>query len=202
MAVDPTIALIELDEFKKLAGIKPEPNDKDDTAIENYINAASVMVENMTGRKWLAATATDEMFPGTGTYAYYVKNGNLKAVSSAPSYWNGTGWTATTQSYTTDLTKGKVYFTRGGTFHCHSTQTPDYPNWKITYTYGYTLLTMPAPLKLAVTGLVQLMIQLNLEGKIGMTSESKGDLMTSYIIHQIPDNIRLMLAPYRHLEFR
>lgn len=202
MPLDNTIALLSLEDFKAIAGIKTDENPADDEAISIYINAASKTINDWTGRLWISGTATDEMFPGTGTYAYYVKNGNLLAVSSAPRYWNGASWTSTTDSYTTDLTNGKVYFTKGGSFFAYSQTDWSYPNWKITYTYGYSQINLPAPLKLACAGMVQLMIKLHLENMIGVTSETRGDLNTGYIIHQMPDNIRLMLAPYRRMEFK
>lgn len=198
MSLDNSIALVSLEEYKALAGVTTEVNEADDPAIAEYINAASQAIITFTGRKWISATATDELFAGTGLYYYDVINGGSISVSSAPSYWNGTSWTATTLDYSTESDIGRVYFTKGGTFHKFNPES--YKNWKITYTYGYTQSKVPSPLKMACVGMVEQFKKLLLEGKYGVTAESKGELQTTYLLHDMPNNIRALLMPYKRIK--
>jgi hypothetical protein len=184
-------ALLSLEEAKTWLGLSNDDEPEKDVILENWINSASEFINNYTGQTFIySATATNEIFDGTGAIDYFVCNRPIVAVTGVY-YWNGTGWTVTTSTYDKVLKTGKIYFTDGSKFGRGS------DNWKVAYTFGYTLINVPFDLKEACLGLVMLRKKQFDDGIHGVSSRNFGDQSVSYSFGEIPNNIKMTLNKYK-----
>jgi hypothetical protein len=176
MSLDKTIALVDVDEVKEYLQIDTD-TDTTDPWIEKLINAASKRIENYCrGRKFiLVTTAIDEIFDGNGTSSYFTKYAPIVSTISTIYYWDGDSWAALTgETHTQNNVKGELYFTDGNRF------TKGIKNWKISYTYGWALNSVPADLKDACLMMIGQKKKLFEDNLHGVSSKSFGDQSISY----------------------
>jgi len=193
MSLDNTVALITLDEFKRMSGYS---TDKEYTAeilalIESLINSASRFIEQYCNRKFISGTITSEIRNGNGTSKLRTKQAPLRATISTIYYWDGTAWAAETGTvFTQDNNTGELYYTDSNIF------TEGFKNYKIGYTYGYVQTSIPADLKYACFEIVSYWKRISEEKLFGTTSLSFGDQSVNYNLGTISPNIRIILNNY------
>jgi len=164
-------ALIDLEYYRTVVQIDDSAT-FNSGAIESLINQASQMIETECNRKFITpSVAITEVFNGDGNRDHYVKNARIIATPTLKE-WDGDSFETTSYTFTYDQDTGRVYFTDGNVFSRGKN------NWQISYTYGWTLSTVPADLKLACVGLTSHLRLLS--QKMGIVSESFGDSSTTY----------------------
>ncbi len=195
--LDDSIALVSLEEAKRYLKIDPTVDDTSaDEFIETLVNAASKEIERLcNGRKFRkVTTAIDELFDGDDDADYYTKNAPITGTPSLY-YWDGLTWqTDSSWSTTQDNNAGRIWFDDGNVFWRGPIK-----NWKISYTYGWTLNDVPADLKEACIGLVALKKKLFDDGLHGVNSRSFGDQSISYTFDKIPANVLATIYSYRRM---
>ncbi|MBD3403521.1 hypothetical protein GF420_11540 [candidate division GN15 bacterium] len=156
--------------------------------IEALIDAVSAHIESYCDRKFQAASGLSEVFDGDGTEEYWTANWPITDTPTI-SYWDGTQWIEATSSLyprAMDADIGRIYFTQGDTFFKGKN------NWRVVYSYGYAVASVPADLKQATYELVH-RLYLRAQGKQGIASETHGDVNVSYSLGKMPDNVKQLL---------
>lgn len=193
-------ALLTVEEFSIYTGDADQDTlpDKDQTQL--LINLVSDILEDHLDRKLITPAANvDEIFDGTGSDRYYVRQGRILASPTPELFWlqaDGTwGDALVSPSYlwTFDVESGRIYFTDGNKFSRGT------GNWKISYSYGWTQATVPSVIKLAVFRSVHRLSQLA-GGREGLRSESLGAAgSTTYSLDElIPADLMKRLERYSH----
>lgn len=111
-----------------------------DNFFDNLILSITARIQQMTGRRFIQATYTNELHDGTDLYAstrrrfLVLKNGPVQSVSSVQ-YNTGTPgnptWTTLSSAfYNVDLSVGAIHFADGAPF--------GYQNIRVTYTGGFS----------------------------------------------------------------
>lgn len=182
-------ALIDKEYYYRQVGYEIDNTNRDDTQYEQYINQASQFIETHCNRKFITGSVA-EIFDGNDHKDYYVKYGRITD-TPVIAYWDGDSW----ENLDTDIyditytTGGRVYFTDGNVF------SEGKDNWRVTYSYGYTLATVPDDLKMACVGLIRF-IEVQSQ-KMGITYEAVGNNITTYDIRNIPATVMDVLNRYR-----
>lgn len=186
-------ALIGVDYYRRFAGVADDSTDFPDEAIETLIDQASQMIELETNRKFITpASAITEIFDGNGSQQYYVKNGRI-ADTPTLSYWRGTSFTTTTNTFAYSENTGRVYFTDGSVFGKGK------DNWQIAYKYGWTQATLPEDIKLVCASLVSHLRLMRM--KLGISTESYGDTSVSYDWTGLPPMMQKIIDKYKVLPY-
>lgn len=189
-----TYALITVAEFLEFRGNAASEVNLNEEHLNIHINAASKAIENHCGRIICPVTAVSaEEFWGDDTDEYFVENAKLNA-SPTLYYWNNTAWTEMTttlypREYVGDC--GKVWFSNGDLFTRKV-------RFKISYSTGWAQASVPYPIKQACFVLVQRSLK-RAEKLEGVRSVGTGDVTTSYDLHEFPDSVQRLLAPYRRV---
>ena len=169
---------------------------KKETRLERLallITAASQQFVGLAGGRAFVQAADTMEFDGTGKGRIIVRNPPIDTGGTITiSYWNGTGWTEATagtypRQFESDL--GLVRLT-SAVFHR--------VRWKILYTGGWTIATMPMDVQMAVCQLVHRAEQ-RADGKEGVTTESlAADQTMSFDLDKLAtDPIRKVATKYR-----
>lgn len=164
------VDLLTFDEYTNWTRLKKDNKKVDKVQIALMITAASRQFSNAAlGRKFLQ-TSRLFSFTGDGSQEQQLPEPpNDSETAIVMEYWQSPNWvTAGTDLYPreTDDAKGIVrlrdsYFGRG-------------VRWRITYTGGYLVASVPEDIKMAVMQLVQRSL-LRARGKEGVKSSSQGD---------------------------
>lgn len=188
-------ALVKVDEYKLFSGIGSSDN-SDDNQIQFFINSCSEKIQGSSGtaRRFREATLL-ETFSGDGTSSRYLNNAPITAVTKLEQ-WNGSAWVElplANYPYTFDDSVGNLYFQSGS--NCYFSR--GFKNYRVTYTYGYVIASIPADLKEICCKLVSRAIQLAHQNKEGLNSESTGESTTSYNLGDWSSEIKMILQGYR-----
>lgn len=196
-------AILTLNAYKEMAGIKTTDDKVDDVQLEHAINASSQSIEDYLGRGIITpSSAINEDFVGNGTYEYHVEHSRISS-SATPVlyYWNGTSWTecsSTSYPYTYDSDKERcrIFFTSGDVFW--EPMSENYRNWRINYKYGWAIASVPDAIRNACAVLVQRALK-RIE-KTGLTNEAFAESTNTYNLDtMITKDVAAMLAMYRRL---
>lgn len=198
MSVDSTIALVTVDEVKNFLGIDYELSTADQSRIEYLINAVSHQIEKYCDRKFITPSSDiTEIFDGDGTADYYVKNIPIVGTiaSSDISYRSGEGetWSETTATFNYDSSSGRVYFTDGNVFSTGK------DNWRIVYSYGYSVSNVPVDLKIAAIELIAFRKKKFDDNVHGVSAVTYPDNTITYSFDKMPDSVLAMLNRYKRV---
>jgi len=205
--LDDNHALITADECTAMLGVSGALDTNELSRVERLINAASLLIEQKTGRLFLKpASAVTEYFHGTGTKEYLVKNAPIITDPAAPTdlqyMVSSTSWLDTTGTwiYTTD-DSAIIEFTDGAKFSKASDNTGR-GNWRITYNYGYDgVANIPDDLKIATASIVGIMkkqFETNLHAVVSMSSQM---LTTRYNWELTPKHVIVLINKYKRRYF-
>ncbi len=193
MAIDLTVALISLADAKAFLKITTV---NEDAIVGDLVNGVSNLVSSFVGHKLLEATYT-EYYDGDGTEELILKNFPVTTLSSLNDDPQRAFASPTAKNIAADtMLDGAAGIVRlwnnGGIFQRAR------GNVKAVYTAGYTLLTMPYDIQLAVRKMVAFLYRSSYATpKIGVQTETIGDRTTTYFNDELPKDIAAMLKPYR-----
>ncbi len=200
MPLDNTIALITVDRYLLYSGETVNDPGAPNERIEQFINAASRHIITESGRKFVTpASAIVELFSGDGMGDYFAAHNPIGA-TPAPilEVYEGptSGWknvaTVYNQVFAYSSDRGHVYFTDGNVFSRGER------NYRLTYSYGWTLALMPQDIQSACCMIVDwLKLQAD---KLGVSSETFGDNSRNYAqdgAHGFPDHVWGIIRRYR-----
>jgi hypothetical protein len=202
MALDSTIALISVDEAKVLLNINSSLDENAKARIEMLINLSSGLIASRTGRKFITpANAITEYFFGHNTCEHYLDNKPIVGTPTSLQYHSsGTTWydTSARWSYKSDV--GLIYFTDGSTFHSLSND-EGAGNWRITYSYGYAVASVPSELKILCADIVQILKTRFEKNLAHIKSQAFETHSTVYAWKLIPDDMRDLIMSYKGRTF-
>jgi hypothetical protein len=189
-------ALISLAEFRALLSTTDTSKDAFN---EPAINAASQDIETELNQKLITpSSALTEIFTGDGQAHYFTKYVPIITVSIL-GYRTGSGGT-TWQSvfsdwnYETDLAGGRIYFVDGNVF-----LEGQKDNWRIGYTYGYAIASVPQDIKIACASLAAL-YKVKFESNLhGQNSKNFGETSITYSFDAQRSSILKSLAKYKRM---
>ncbi len=174
------MALISITDYEAHADQNYSDKESDRTQINTFINQACDYIITRTGRTMDVVASplqTVEIFSGSEQRAYWTKNAPIINIVSIE-YYSGTqdgGWYDVddeNREWTND-TDGQVYFQDGTSFH------KGLNNWRVTYTWGYILISeVPNDLKRAACLLVD-SYQFDHDHQ-GIKSQSDGEQSFTY----------------------
>lgn len=131
-----------------------------------------------------------EIFSGRGTFRMWTKNAPIDDVDTIE-YWTGTEWQDVSDlgmTFTYDANTGKVWYPERYVFHKGT------DNWRITYSYGYTVL--PEDLKYACFLLTKYFS--DKQSRQGIKSQSDGEQSFTYEMDaSVPKDYTTILEKYR-----
>lgn len=191
-------ALLTVEEAKTFFGIDIGLTDMEQAQYENYINAASQEIENYCLRKFITPESDiTEIFDGDGTGEYYVENIPIVGtiVAADVSYRSGIGetWTATSGTLAYETKTGRVYFTDGNVFGKGKN------NWRIQYSYGYTVANVPADLKMAAIELAAIKKKQFDDKVYGVSAITYPEHTVSYAFDKISESVKATLNKYKRI---
>jgi len=184
-------ALVSVSEYKLYSGLDTDDENLHTDTIETFINIASQAIETYCARSFRSGSDT-YVLSGDGSSSVYTRYKPITSITSIE-YWNVNAWVEATidlYPYTYISESGKVYFTEGNVFSFGSN------NFRIIYSYGYSLSEIPQDLKSACMIMAQRSYK-RAQGKEGLKSESFGDATTSYDFSTIPVDVLPILDRYR-----
>lgn len=165
MSANATVDLITLINYQDYIGEQLADKHPNQEQREFLITAASAAFSNeLVGYNLLVTTRSEE-FEGHGGFKQYVRVVPI-TVTPVLSYWNDTDWTVasdTTYPRQVDNTTGLIRMTSSSFWRGN--------RWKIEYTAGYAVASMPMDVKECVCQMVQRSIA-RTSGKEGVTQES------------------------------
>ena len=164
-------ALITVDELQ----IFLQTTIADSDYANTLINLASDTIEKYTGRKFIKAVYTDDIYDGQSMQILYLKQAPIIASSVTVKDWdtynNVADYTYTEhQDYLLYLNEGYIY-KRGVWVGIHQL-------YRITYEAGYAIEDVPYDLKLACSKICE-QVQ-NQTGKAGVGAETMGRYSVDY----------------------
>lgn len=143
--------MVDLDKYVTVAEFRNETNvqksEWEDSKLEQFIEAATVDIDNRTGRTWKGLqTITDELYDGTGEIYLYLKQKDIQSIIALGIDDEFTG------SFTTVTVDFTRYYSDIGRIELN-VETSDaatievgsfvkgHQNVKVSYTYGNATLT-------------------------------------------------------------
>jgi hypothetical protein len=193
--IDKGQALAEMAKLITLSELKTDmniSNTNNDATLESLILPASEAIEKHCFQKFHQASAV-WMFDGCGQARMFIDADGplLTALSLEFRYGNSATWTAVDAE---NYTASDYFITRidGEVF------TEGYANWRLTYTYGYSLV--PAQVKKAVCELIKHWTAYS--QRVGVMSDVMGGgLKVNYaaITDELPNSVKQLLINYRRL---
>lgn len=187
-------SLINVEYYRTQFNIDLEDENLKKDLIEQVIDQASQILRSECHREFIPSAEVAEIFDGTDSREYYTKQSPISAISEV-AQWDGTSFEAmaiTTYAYafTSEQRTSRVYFTEGVKF------IRGQDNYQVTYTYGWTRITLPADLKAACAVLTAWILQQ--QSKMGIISESQGGAgSTSYDFKSYPIAVQGVIRDYR-----
>ena len=186
-------ALVSVEEVKQYLGIDSDDNTEN---FEQLINGVSKQVESFCGRNFITPSAAiTEKWSGDGTESVWLQEAPIASAIAVTSisYRSGTTWTALDSNYTIEqnASEALIEFTDGSVF------TKGYRNWKVSYSYGYSLSAVPDDLKHATIILVAREKSLADNKLHGVNSKSFADHSISYNFDKDPENVKRTLNAYK-----
>jgi|CXWL01.1.fsa_nt_gi hypothetical protein len=192
-------ALITVEEFKFFRGIpSEEPSSADaDIQVIAAINGTSQAVRDHLGRHVIATASVVDEFSGDGERKYFVEHCRITDTPVIQYYTGGGVWTTLDSTiyrrYVNDE-KGLIEFTDGDLFS-------ESLRYRVTYSTGWALASVPYSIKQAVVQLVERQLQKldTAQPKEGHDSQSFGDSTISNNLSKWPTDVLDLLRPYRRM---
>lgn len=183
-------AILTAEEFQTFAGVQDDEVELTRDQLVLALNTVSDLLESHLGRKVMeppvGSTTIEEIFDGTGSDRYFVREGRIQATPAPELYRrqaDGTWGSALTSpsylwEFSTEL--GEIYFLDGNKF------TRGRRNWKLVYRYGWARTEIPGPIRIAALRATRRLIMLAGDNKEGLRSESGGGLgSTTYNLDEL-----------------
>lgn len=200
-SLDNTVAVISLNEVKEAI---QESSNTYDAELNGFINRASAIIENYCQRKFIQQTYTNEEYGGNGQYRLKLRNWPVTALSTLQ--WNTSSDFANPDWETLDTSDydlERVNQNDAGLIFLASGFVKGINNYRVTYTAGYAIDSMPHDIRAAAIELVAYMFRKR-KATPGMRSETLGKY--SYTAEPVTGHgiIKLLgldelLAPYRSI---
>ena len=174
MAPNPTDDLVSLDEYLAYGGRNKDSDKTNVQRLELLITSASQLFQGLAGGRKFVHAEDIFYFDGHATSRLFIRYTPIDSGETVTlEYWNGTAWTeaaAATHPREIDYIDGKITLT-STVFHRAM--------WRVTYTGGYVLASIPTFVKDAVCQLVH-RAEMRADGREGVGSVSMNDQSTSY----------------------
>lgn len=192
MPADITIDLITRDTFLEYAGRQPDSKLTNEARLDMLVTSCSQLFTELAGgRKFLEASDLQH-FDGKKQQRIFVR---YPPINSSPAiileYWNITAWKtadATTYAREQENAIGLIRLT-SSVFHP--------VRWRVTYTGGYILASIPFDIKQAVCQLVDRAEQ-RAAGKEGVRSDSKSNQSVQFDLGEVAtETIKRVAAKYK-----
>jgi len=194
--------LLDSDDMKGILN-KDTLQANEKTLLKNHlIPGVSAAVEKYLNRKILSLAAMTEYYNGDNSTILQLREWPIISVTSVHDKRNNpTGWEATDYDYTLtentdfikDADKGWLihvngYWVKSNVYY-----------YKVIYTAGYTLATIPPDLLLAIKQWIAILFQKVESNLHGVTTHIMGDEVNTYDMATIPKQVIEWLKPYRRL---
>lgn len=176
---------------------------QDESLLDDHlIPGVSGAVEKYLNRKILSSEALTEYYNGDGSTTLQLKEWPIITVTSVHDKRNNpTGWGAAHYDYAltenTDFIKnadtGQLIHVNGDWIK----STVYY--YKVIYTAGYTLATIPPDLLLGIKTWIAILFQKTMSSLHGVNTHVLGDEAKTYDLTTIPKQVIGLIKPYRRL---
>lgn len=179
MPVDTAVDLITRDTFLEYAGREPDSKLTNEARLDMLVTSCSLLFTDLAGGHKFLEAEDIQHFDGRKQHQIYVRYPPIKVSPAVVlEYWNATAWMVadtTTYAREQENAAGLIRLT-SSVFHP--------VRWRVTYTGGYGLTSIPFDIKQAVCQLVDRAEQ-RAAGKEGVTNDSKSNQSVQFDLAEV-----------------
>lgn len=180
-------AIIDHEYYLQSLGVDADKPSINQDRIEQFINQASKILDKECHRTFVGTGSREETIDGLGTKEIWVDRPPINGITKIE-WYDGINWNTVTYSKSYDSESGRIWFDQGDMFF------RGVDNWRITYTWGWTIDSVPEDVKAACVVLVK-WIQKELD-RVGEVSQSFTDITVNYNLQQFPKTVQDAITNY------